>query len=152
MLDLKIFLEQEGVDAELIDLRTPMTTAEAAANQLNVPVGMIFKSLVLCDEHGQALVAVLSGDKRLDHKMLAKITGSKKLTFADPDVVLQQTGYPAGGTPPFGYPKQLRVIVDESVLGYAKGYCGGGRAELLLHIRPQELIQIAHATVANVSR
>jgi Cys-tRNA(Pro)/Cys-tRNA(Cys) deacylase len=151
MLDLRDFLTQEGVDAQLIELQVPMKTAQAAAEQLSVPVGCIFKSLVFATDGGEILVVVLPGDKRVDAKAVAHVAGCKKVAFASPEVALRETGYPPGGTPPLGYPKPLRVIVDESVLQYPQGYGGGGRPELVLRIQPQELVRAAKATLARVS-
>jgi Cys-tRNA(Pro)/Cys-tRNA(Cys) deacylase len=151
MLELKDFLAQVGVDAQLIDLQVPMKTAEAAAQQLGVPVGGIFKSLVFSTDAGEVLVAVLPGDKRVDFKAVARVAGCKKVSFASPEVALRETGYPPGGTPPLGYPKPLRVILDEALLQYAEGYGGGGRPELLLRIQPQELLRVTNGTLARVS-
>ncbi|MBN1203854.1 MAG: YbaK/EbsC family protein [Myxococcaceae bacterium] len=128
-----------------------MKTAEAAAVQLGAPVGSIFKSLVLKADTGEVLVAVLPGDKRVDLKAIRRLVGCKQLSFASAQLVLEATGYPAGGTPPLGYPQPLRVIVDEALLQYSEGYGGGGRPELLLQIRPQELVRASRATVARVS-
>jgi Cys-tRNA(Pro)/Cys-tRNA(Cys) deacylase len=151
MPDLKDFLEREGVDAQLIDLRVPMKTADAAARQLGVPVGGIFKSLVFSTDSGEVLVAVLPGDKRVDFKAVARVAGCAKVSFASHEVALRETGYPPGGTPPLGYPKPLRVIVDEALLQYSEGHGGGGRPELLLRIQPQELLRVTNGTLARVS-
>ena len=149
--DLKAVLEHEQVVAELLDLGVPMTTADAAAEQLGIPVGSIFKSLVLVTDTGEVVVVVLAGDKRVDLKAVARVLGCKRLSFASPQVALEETGYPAGGTPPLGYPRPLRVLLDESVFQYAEGYCGGGRPQLLLRIRPQELARASKALVSRVS-
>lgn len=152
MLDLKDFLARESVNAQLIDLRVPMKTADAAAQQLGVPVGGIFKSLVFSTDSGEVLVAVLPGDKRVDFKAVARVAGCAKVSFASSEVALRETGYPPGGTPPLGYPRPLRVFVDEALLQYAEGYGGGGRPELLLRIQPQELLRVTKGTLARLSQ
>lgn len=149
---LREYLSKNNVDAELIDMGKPMTTAKAAADLLNVPVGEIFKSLVLVDHDGRPLVVVLPGDLRLDQNALARLTGAKKLKFAPEDVVLKVTGYPAGGTPPLGHLQGLAVYVDEKVLTCEVGYGGGGHPDWLLRIRPEELVRATGATVAPLSR
>jgi Cys-tRNA(Pro)/Cys-tRNA(Cys) deacylase len=150
-LDLREYLARTGVDAEIIDLGVPMTTAGAAAEQLGVPVGQIFKSLVLRDKKGEVLVVVAPGDRHVDFKAVSRVTGCKELSFAKPDVALRETGYPTGGTPPLGYPKPLRVVLDESALAYEESYCGGGLPELLLRIRTRELQRVTGAITANVT-
>jgi len=150
-LDLREYLDRAGVDAEIIDLGVPMTTARAAAEQLGVSVGQIFKSLVLRDKKGEVLVVIAPGDRRIDLKAVSRVTGCKELSFAKPDLALRETGYPTGGTPPIGYPKPLRVVLDETALAYEESYCGGGRPELLLRIRTDELQRVSGAVTASVS-
>jgi Cys-tRNA(Pro)/Cys-tRNA(Cys) deacylase len=150
--DMNEYLARAGVDAEVIDLGTPMTTAQAAADNLGVPVSQIFKSLVLTDDEGGAYVAVLPGDDRLDQKALCRLVGKKRLKFAQADVVLARTGYPAGGTPPIGHRDALPVYVDEKVMAFEFGYGGGGRHELLLKIRPAEMVRASAATVAKLGQ
>ena len=147
MDDLRSYLVKHDVDAEIIDLEVAMPTAEAAANQLEISVGGIFKSLVLAQPDGNCVVAVLAGDAKLDKKTLAKLLGVKKLKFASAEVVLDQTGYPAGGTPPIGHQQSLPVYLDRSTFDHEFGYGGGGRHELLLKIRPQEIERVSGATV-----
>ena len=144
------FISERGIDAEVIDMGTPMKTAAAAAEVLQTPLGSIFKSIVLVDGEGRAVVAVLPGDKRLKLKRLAELAGTKSLSFAKPDLVLRVTGYPAGGTPPLGYRENLAVFVDEGLKQYEVGYGGGGSPELLLKITPDELIRATGAVVSDI--
>ena len=145
------YILAEGISAKIIDLGVPMETAAIAAENLQIPVGSIFKSIVLIDDHGQAIVAVLEGDKKVNLKQLAKIAGTRNLRFAKPDVVLRVTGYPAGGTPPIGHKEKLSVFVDRGLMAYAVGYGGGGFPELLLEIAPEELVRATGATVSDIA-
>jgi Cys-tRNA(Pro) deacylase len=144
-------LDRHGIEATVIDIGTPMHTADLASQRLGIPVGGIFKSIVLVSEKGLPLLAVLPGDKRVNLKRLSSLAGCKSLRFAKPDVVLEVTGFPAGGTPPVGHAQALPVFVDRGILGYFEGYGGGGSAELLLRIRPEELIRATQATVADIA-
>jgi Cys-tRNA(Pro)/Cys-tRNA(Cys) deacylase len=118
MDDLRRYIKAKGIDAEIIDLAVPMTTAEAAAEQLNISVGGIFKSLVLTKPDKKAIVVVMPGDLRLDQKKLTKLVECKKLKFASSDIVLRETGYPAGGTPPIGHRNELQVYLDIKAMNY----------------------------------
>lgn len=151
MADLSEFLAREQVDARLMTLATPMTTAAAAAHELGIPVASIFKSLVLTTDADEVLVVVLPGDRRVDFKAVARAAGCRKAAFASTERALEATGYPPGGTPPLGYPRPLRVFVDEAVLQYPEGYGGGGRPELLLRLTPAELLRVTKGTVGPLS-
>jgi Cys-tRNA(Pro)/Cys-tRNA(Cys) deacylase len=149
---LRSYLKGRKIDAELIDMGNPMTTARAAADLLKLPVGNIFKSLVLIDAKNSPLIVVLPGGARLDQKALARLVGTKKLKFASAEVVLEVTGYPPGGTPPLGHKTALPVYVDEKIMAYEFGYGGGGHPNWLLRIRPQELVRTTGATIATLSQ
>lgn len=150
--NMRAFIESKGSDAELLDLGSPMTTAQAAVELMKVPAASIFKSLVLVDEQGRACVVVLTGDAKLDQKAVAKQVGAKKLKFASEEEVLKVTGYPAGGTPPMGHLTPLPVLVDEKVMAFETGFGGGGHPNWLLRVRPKELVRVTGASVAAFSR
>ena len=153
MDDIRVVLKRQDIDAELLDLGVAMTTVQAAAEKLGVPPRNIFKSLVVCGpEKSEVAIIVLPGDARADLKAVAKALSWKKVRFADPEVVLRETGYPAGGTPPIGHHHVSTVIVDEELLQIEEGYGGGGRPELLLRIAPSEIIRVTHAVVAKISK
>jgi len=144
-------LEQRQIEGAIVTMGVAMHTAALAAHELGVPLGGIFKSIVLMDDKGIPLLAVVPGDKRVNLKRLSALAGCKSLRFAPPDVVLAVTGYPAGGTPPVGHAQALRVFADLGILAYSEGYGGGGSPELLLKIRPEEVVRATQATVADIA-
>jgi Cys-tRNA(Pro)/Cys-tRNA(Cys) deacylase len=150
--DLREALARDGIRAEIVDLGTPMPTAADAAAQLGVPLARIFKSLVLETSEGEIVIAVLAGDQRLDMTATAAVFGATRVRFATADKVHASTGYPAGGTPPLGYPTALRSVVDEAVWDHQHVYCGGGRAEWLLKIEPGELVRATGRATAWLAR
>lgn len=111
MDDLCSYICREGVDASILDLGVAMPTAEAAAERLNVPIGAIFKSLVMTDGEELFFGAVLTGDARFNRKALAEVVGCKKVKFASTDEVLRETGFPPGGTPPVATGTDLLFIL-----------------------------------------
>jgi Cys-tRNA(Pro)/Cys-tRNA(Cys) deacylase len=72
------------------------------------------------------------------------------LKLAKPDVVFAKTGYPAGGTPAVGHREKFPVIVDTRVAAQEWGYAGGGQPELLVKIRPADIIRLTGAEVHDV--
>jgi len=152
MDDLQAFLNSAATDATILAPEPPLLTAQAAAEALGVPLESIFKSILLTDGSGKFVVAVLPGVRRVDTSALAKIVGVSKLRLADRDTVLAQTGYPAGGTPPVGHRHPIPVVLDESLMRYEVGFGGGGREELILKIRPQEIARLTNATVAAIGQ
>ncbi len=91
-------------------------TAEDAARAVGCPVSAIVKSLVfvVIDDEGseEPVVALVPGDLRLDTDRLAAVAGATGSRRASLDEVRQATGFAAGGTPPFGHARELRVFAD----------------------------------------
>ena len=90
-------------------------TAQDAAEAIGCPVSAIVKSLVFVVEaegSKEPVVALVPGDLRLDTDKLAAAAGAERARRATLDEVREATGYAAGGTPPFGHARDLRVFAD----------------------------------------
>ncbi len=59
--------------------------------------------------------------------------------MATPEEILAKTGYPCGGTPPFGY--QATFLIDPRVMEKEIVYTGGGSESSLIKIATQGLVQ-----------
>jgi Cys-tRNA(Pro)/Cys-tRNA(Cys) deacylase len=62
------------------------------------------------------------------------------------------TGYVAGGISPVGQRKRLRVVLDESALGFDTVFCSAGRRGLEIELAPADLVRAAGATVAPIGK
>jgi prolyl-tRNA editing enzyme YbaK/EbsC (Cys-tRNA(Pro) deacylase) len=90
------------------------TSAEAAA-AAGCPLSAIAKSLVFVVEGAdgeEPVIAVLSGDHRLDTAKLALAAGAAGSRRAELDEVRSATGYAPGGTAVFGLANPLRIFAD----------------------------------------
>jgi len=124
-------------------------TAEAAAAAIGVEVGQIVKSLVFLADDAPVM-ALVSGENRLDTSKLASAANAEKVSRADADAVREATGYAVGGVPPFGHPKQLPVYVDPDLLRYEVVWAAGGTPMTVFPIAPQELVRICHGKEADL--
>jgi prolyl-tRNA editing enzyme YbaK/EbsC (Cys-tRNA(Pro) deacylase) len=64
--------------------------------------------------------------------------------------MLAKTGYPAGGTPPFGF--DAIFLMDERVYEKPVVYGGGGSDRALIRIAPAEMQRVNGARVAVVRK
>ena len=149
-LDLADFIEAQGLEAEIISPGVPMPTVDAAAAALGVEPERIFKSILFQAKDGRCAMAVASGKARVDAAKLAAATGLVKLRLASPEVALEVTGYPAGGTPPIGHRQRFPIVVDKGVAAQESGWAGGGRKELMVRIRSADIVRLTGAQVADV--
>jgi len=149
-LDFADYVSGHGLQAEIVAPGAHMPTVDAAAAAVGVPPEQIFKSILFQSPAGGCVLVVACGNGRVDVRRVEGLTGIVNLKLAKPDVVLAKTGYPAGGTPPVGHRERIPVVVDTRVASQPWGYAGGGRVELLVKIRPVDIIRLAEAAVADV--
>jgi prolyl-tRNA editing enzyme YbaK/EbsC (Cys-tRNA(Pro) deacylase) len=69
---------------------------------------------------------------------------------ASPAEVLARTGYPAGGTPSFGY--EAIFLIDPKVMEKEKVYTGGGSENSLLLIFPPELQRANQGRIVRIRK
>ena len=148
---LKTFLSTRASDAEIISPPSDAATVSAAARALGVSEAQIVKSLLFQSRSGEVVLSVVKGGYRVDRRRLADLTGLGHLKLASPDTVLEIAGFAVGGMPPVGHATPLNVVVDDAVLEETIVYGGGGRSDLLLRVRPDEIVRMAGAVVANIA-
>jgi prolyl-tRNA editing enzyme YbaK/EbsC (Cys-tRNA(Pro) deacylase) len=114
-------IEAASVAGVEIDVRRfpegTKTSAEAAA-AAGCPLSAIAKSLVFVVEGAdgeEPVIAVLSGDHRLDTAKLALAAGAAGSRRAELDEVRSATGYAPGGTAVFGLANPLRIFADNGL-------------------------------------
>jgi Cys-tRNA(Pro) deacylase len=144
-------IQDGSIDAEMIEPGVPTPTVPDAAKALGVEERQIIKSLLFASKSGEVVLAVLSGASRVSRQRLRDACGLRGIELADPALVLERTGYPAGGTPPVGHVSPLNVIVDTGILDLPVVFGGGGRIDSLLRITPQEIVRVTNATLAQIA-
>jgi Cys-tRNA(Pro)/Cys-tRNA(Cys) deacylase len=147
---LEEYLATEGIDAELISVGRETTTAAMAAEGLGVPIDIVIKTILFQAKNGALVLVVAQGTGRVDTKKLAEITGTDGWRLAKPDVVLEVTGYLVGGTPPVGLKQKIRMIVDAKAAVLAEAYAGGGSHNVMLRIKPSDIVRINEAEIHDV--
>ena len=122
-------------------------TAEDAARAIGCPVSAIVKSLVFVlvgtEPNEEPVVALVPGDLRLDTGLLAGaagVTGSRRATL---DEVKEATGYAAGGTPPFGHVRPVRVFADQRLRRNDPVWAAGGTPTTVFPISIDDLDRLA---------
>jgi Cys-tRNA(Pro) deacylase len=138
------------IDAELILLGKETTTAQLAAEALGVPIDVVVKTILFQAKNGALVLVVAQGTGRVDTRKLTQVTGIDGWRLAKPDVVLEVTGYPVGGTPPVGLKQKIRMIVDAKAAALPEGYAGGGSHDVMLRIKPSDIVRINGAEIHDV--
>jgi len=90
----------------------PVFTNPTMAAALNVSESETVKSLVVMTKEKEMVVLVMPGDKKVEWKKAAANIGTKKISFAKPDQVLEKVGCEVGCVPPFGQLTDLPIFMD----------------------------------------
>jgi prolyl-tRNA editing enzyme YbaK/EbsC (Cys-tRNA(Pro) deacylase) len=130
-------------------------TAEDAARAVGCPVSAIVKSLVFVvvdPESGEEpVVALVPGDLRLDTDLLAAAAGATGSRRATLDEVREATGYAAGGTPPFGHSRPVRVFADERLRRNDLVWAAAGTPNTVFPISIEDLDRLAAPTWSDLT-
>lgn len=125
-------------------------TAEDAAAAIGCPVSAIVKSLVFVVDD-QPVVALVPGDLRLDTEALSQIAGGGKVRRASLDEVREATGFAAGGTPPFGHARSLRVFADPALRRNDPVWAAAGTPNTVFPISIRDLDRLGSPTWAPIT-
>jgi prolyl-tRNA editing enzyme YbaK/EbsC (Cys-tRNA(Pro) deacylase) len=123
-------------------------TAADAARAIGCKLGQIVKSLVFTAA-GQPVVALMSGENRLDPNRLAKLAG-EPVAKADADTTRASTGFAIGGVPPFGHERPLPVYIDRDLLQYPIVWAAAGRPDSVFAIEPSRLLEVSGGQLADL--
>jgi prolyl-tRNA editing enzyme YbaK/EbsC (Cys-tRNA(Pro) deacylase) len=139
--------DRVGLSVEVQRFPEGTKTAVDAARAVGCDLGQIVKSLVFVGD-GEVFVALTSGRNRADPARLAQLVGASGVRTATADEARAATGYAIGGTPPFGYPKPVRVFIDEELMGYPVVWAAAGTPDSVFPIAPTALVTAAGAESA----
>lgn len=130
-------------------LEVSARTAQEAADALGVSLGQIAKSVIFRRKTDEAAVLVVtSGDKRVDEKRVAAITGP--LGRADADFVKAKTGFTIGGVSPIAHAEPMVTLIDRELLRFDIVWAAAGHANGVFKLSPQELVALTGAPVHEV--
>lgn len=149
--DLEEFMQQNHIPGEILHLDVPTPTVESAASAVGNDPENIVKSL-LFKINADLVLAITCGPAHIDRRAIAAHfqVGRKKVKLADPQTVLEATGYQVGAMPPFGHYKPLRTLIDQRVLEKNEIYAGGGSDQALLRLQPATILTVTQAEVLDL--
>lgn len=124
--------------------------ATHVAEELGEDIATVFKTLILRGDRNGHFVCVIPGDKEVDLKAAARVSGNKKADLIPMKELLPTTGYIRGGCSPIGLKKPFPTIFHSSVLEHDKIYVSAGVRGLQIAIAPNDIITFVGATVADI--
>ena len=142
-------LAEQGHPHAPLWLDVAARTAQEAADALGVTVGQIAKSVIFRRKSDEtAVLVVTSGDKRVDEKRVAALTGP--LGRADADFVKARTGFSIGGVSPLAHSTPCTTLIDRELFRYAEIWAAAGHPNGVFRLTPDALVLLTGAPVADV--
>jgi prolyl-tRNA editing enzyme YbaK/EbsC (Cys-tRNA(Pro) deacylase) len=148
---LALFMQDNHIPGEILHLEVPTPTVEAAAAAVGCQADQIVKSLLFL-VHDEPVLAITSGQAHIDRRAISSYyqVGRKKVKLADPQSVLEETGFGVGAMPPFGHKSPVPTLLDLRVLEKDVVYAGGGSEQTLMRIAPQAILDATRAAVLDL--
>ena len=126
--------------------------ATHVAEELNEDIACVFKTLVLHGDRSGYFVCVVPGDKEVDLKAAAKVSGNKKVDLIPMKELLGVTGYIRGGCSPIGMKKPFPTYFHSTAADHPFIYISAGVRGLQIKIEPQALVNFVKAQLCNLVR
>lgn len=147
---LKQYLSTHAIKAEHLSFtQSCHSVAEAAAVVGASPTDFV-KSICMIDVRGNLIVAIVKGEDKVSTAAVGNVLGVERPRIASPDEMLERTGYPCGGTPPFGY--AAIFLIDARVMENTVVYAGGGSEQSLVKVAPAELQRANGGKVVSIRK
>ncbi len=142
-------LAERGHTHQPLWLDVPARTSQEAADVLGVLVGQIAKSVIFKRKTDAAAVLVVtSGDRRVDEKRVAAVTGA--LGRADADFVKARTGFSIGGVAPLAHSTPTLTLIDRELFRFTEIWAAAGHPNAVFRLSPDDLVRLTGAPVADV--
>lgn len=143
-LKIKYELVEYAVDPDNL-------AADHVAAELGEPIEQVYKTLVLRGDKTGIIVCVVAGNREVDLKKAAKVSGNKKVEMIHMKELLPLTGYIRGGCTSIGMKKHYPTFISEEAAGFPFVYVSAGKRGLQLKLSPADLLRAAEATLADIS-
>ena len=145
-------LDRAKIGYELVPYRVDENDLAAThvAEELGEDIEQVFKTLVLKGDRNGHFVCVIPGDREVDLKKAARLSGNKSAQLIPMKELLPTTGYIRGGCTPIGMKKRFPTFIHETCEGFEFIFVSAGVRGLQLKLSPQDLVRYTEATVADL--
>jgi Cys-tRNA(Pro) deacylase len=134
-------LAEAGVAVREFRHAGPVLSLEQAAEERGQWPSQVVRSILFRLAAGAYAMVLVAGPRQVDWKALRRHLGQSRLTTASADEVRDVTGYEIGAVSPFGLPRPVRVLVDESVLGEDEVSIGSGERGTTVILSTADLLR-----------
>jgi Cys-tRNA(Pro) deacylase len=143
-------LAAQGIPHRVFQHAGPVSSLEQAAHERGQQPGQVMRSLLFRLGDDDFAMVLMAGPAQVAWRALRRYLGQSRLTTATEAEVLAVTGYTRGAVAPFGLPRPVRVLVDESVLAQLEVSMGSGVRNVAVILSTEDLLRaLGDAEVGN---
>jgi Cys-tRNA(Pro)/Cys-tRNA(Cys) deacylase len=143
-------LARSNILHEVREFAATEFTVEEAAEKLNLPLDMCFKTLLVQGERKGLAFALVPGDAQLSLRKLARAMGDKRVEMTDANDLFRLTGYLKGGCSPLGARRNFPVYMDQSAMHHERISVSAGLRGVQMLIAPADLQRLTRAILADI--
>ena len=136
-------LDKAKISYELIPYEvdeSDLSAVHVAAN-LGENIAQLFKTLVMKGDKIGYFVCVIPGDKEVNLKLAAKVSGNKSCELIPMKELLPLTGYIRGACSPIGMKKHFPTYIHDTAIQFPFIFISAGQRGLQLKVEPEALIR-----------
>jgi Cys-tRNA(Pro)/Cys-tRNA(Cys) deacylase len=147
-------LRELGIAFEFIhyDVKSGDLSAEHAADDMNLPYEVIYKTLVLRGDKTGVIEACIPAGFDLDVESLARLSGNEKVAMVNSKELFVLTGYVMGGCSPIKSGKPYPVYIYEDALNHEKIAVNAGERGLMFYMSPNDLAKATKAKFGGIAQ
>jgi len=134
-----IALVELGIPHHIFRHETPVDSFEQAARDRNQRPEQIVRSILFQVRPEEFVMVLMAGREQVDWRKLRKLVGRSRVRMATEDEVVEVTGYHIGTVSPFGVKRQVRVLIDPSVLREEVISLGSGVSNTAIILKSADL-------------
>jgi Cys-tRNA(Pro) deacylase len=147
-MDLESYLRKNSVWHKFIDKPETIHTKDAALHT-GIDLERITKSLVFLAD-GKPVLVIVPGTSRVSTAKLRDLVKTRDVVLVPFEKAKDYSGYDPGATPPVNHKNISMTIIEKRLCDYKTIYGGGGTRNKLIEMRPEDIIRLNGATIANV--
>ncbi|EKO3578009.1 YbaK/EbsC family protein [Vibrio sp. A8-1] len=146
------YLEQQGIDHQLLHHQSAAISIEDAARQRGIHPSQMVKCLLLRDMSNRLALACVPGDRSVDPKLVRKILDWRRMTCVDRSQVEALTGYTIGTVTPLCLSLSLPIIFDYSLMQHTQVTISSGSAYAGIALALNDLVKLCQPQFADIVR
>ena len=146
-------LDRQKIRYELIEYKVDESDLSAihVAAMAGIPIGQVFKTLVLEGDKNGNFVCIIPGGDEIDLKKAALASSNKKVAMIPMKDLEPLTGYIRGGCSPLGMKKYFPVYLDIAAYNHDFIYISAGVRGMQIKLAPADLVLACKAIKATIT-